>query len=290
MEHTVIFDISTMPLVLYADYGFCHRSMLHVDRTADFEVLILVLSGCIPVVEDGKEYFINSGDVFFLKSGVHHWGQTPIKEGTSWFFIHFSHDLPKDILPELLPGSGCIKNVHCRKEDYRRAITLPKYLSNVCSTQIEDKFRKVVELFHSDAPYHTVYVNSCLHELLADLYVWEHTDKNPDSTTIRIERISGFLAENVECPFSSAKIEEYMHLSFKYIGKLFKEHTGMTLHEYHTKLKIEQAARLLCTTDLPVSEISGRLGYSNPLYFSNVMKKHTGFSPRAYRSRYSSGL
>lgn len=290
MEHVIRFDISKMPAMLYADYGRCRRPMLHVDRTADHDILLLVLSGCIPVVEDGQEYFLKAGDVFFLKSGVHHWGRTFIKEGTSWFFIHFVHDAPADILPEFSPDFGPTKNIHCARTDYQRAVTLPKHLSNMRHTEIEDRFRKIVELFNSDKPYHMAYVNSCLHELLADLYVWEHTARNPDGLAIRIEQIYRFLSENVEQPFLSAGLEEHMNLSFKYIGKLFKEQTGMTLHAYHTKLKMERAARLLCTTDMPVSKISDQLGYSSPLYFSNVMKKHTGLSPRAYRNRYSSML
>lgn len=290
MEHVVKLDISTMPTVLYADYGCCRKPMLHVDRTVDHDVLLLVLSGCIPVVEDGREYFIKAGDVFFLKSGVHHWGRAPFDKDTSWFFIHFRHDAPAETIPELSPDFRRMKNVHCSEEDYCRVITLPKHLPNVRNTDIEDKFRKLVRLFNSDTPYLMAYVNACLHELLTDLYVRKHKREEANSNSARIRRIYKFLAENVERPFSSDEIEAHMNLSYKHVGKLFKEHTGRTLHECHTQLKMERATRLLCTTDMTISEISERLGYSTPFYFSNVMKKHTGISPRAYRSKYSSIL
>lgn len=290
MEHVIRFDISKMPTLLYADYGCCRKPMLHVDRIADHEVLLLVLSGCIPVVEDGQEYFLKSGDIFFLKRGVHHWGKTPFDKDTSWFFIHFRHDTPSEELPELSANFRRTKNVHCSRGDYRRVLTLPKCLCNVRNSEIEDKFRKLVELFNSDMPYQMAYVNACLHGLLTDIYVREHINQDPGSTADRIQRIYNFLSENVEHPLSSADIEAYMNLSFKHIGKLFKEQTGMTLHECHTRLKMERAARLLCSTNMTISEISGRLGYANPLYFSNVVKKHTGLSPRAYRSKYSSVL
>lgn len=290
MKHSIRFDISKLPTVLYADYGCCRKPMLHVDRTVDHDVLLLVLSGCIPVVEDGQEYFIKAGDVFFLKSGVHHWGRTPFDKDTSWFFIHFRHDTPAEAMPELSPDFRRRKNVHCDKEDYRRVITLPKHLPNVRNTDIEDKFRRLVRLFNSDTPYLMAYVNACLHELLTDLYVRKHKREEVNSNSARIRRIYKFLSENAERPFSSAEIEAYMNLSFKHVGKLFKEQTGRTLHECHTQLKMERAAGLLCTTDMTISEISERLGYSNPLYFSNVIKKHMGMSPRAYRNKYSSVL
>lgn len=290
MEHIVKFDISSMPITLYADYGRCRQPMLHVDRIADHDILLMVLSGCMPVVEDGHEYFLKPGDVFFLKKGIHHWGETLFDKDTTWFFIHFKHDTSSDDLSELSPDFRRTKNVHCTEESYRRMITLPKHLHHMLNTDIENKVRKVVELFNSDEPYRMAYVNSCLHDLLMDLYVQKHATENPCSTSARTRRIYSFLSENVEKPFSSAEIESHMNLSFKHIGKLFKEQTGMTLQECHTRFKIERAASLLCSTNMTISEISERLGYSSPFYFSNVIKKHTGLAPRAYRNKYSSVL
>lgn len=290
MKHLIKFDISTLPATMYADYGCCRKPILHVDRTANHDVLLLILSGCMPVVEDGKEYFLKAGDIFFLKKGIHHWGETPFDENTSWLFIHFRHAEVPDDIPELSSDFRHIKNVHCSEEDYRRVLTLPKHLHNMLNTDIEDKFRKVVELFNSDNPYLMAYVNTCVHELLVDLYMIQHTNASPDSTASRTRRIYRFLSDNVEKPFSPTDLEKHMELSFKHIGKIFKEQTGMTLHECHTKFKIERATRMLCSTSLNISEISERLGFSDPLYFSNVFKKHTGLSPRTYRNKYSSVL
>lgn len=290
MEHVVTFDISTLPITLYADYGYCHKPMLHVDRTAAHDVLLFVVSGCIPVVEDGHEYFLNAGDVFFLKKGIHHWGESFIEEGTSWYFIHFRHDAASDDAPELSADFRHTPKVHCPEDAYRRMITLPKHLSNMRNTDIEDKIRRVVELFNSDKPYQMAYINSCLHQLLVDLYVIKHTTEKQDSTTARIQRIYNFLLENVEKPFAPEEIENHIGLSYKHIGRVFKEQTGMTLHQCYTKFKMERATKLLCSTNMTISEISEALGYSDPLYFSNVVKKHTGLSPRGYRERYGAGL
>lgn len=290
MKHLIKFDISTLPATMYADYGCCRKPILHVDRTANHDVLLLILSGCMPVVEDGEEYFLKAGDVFFLKQGIHHWGETPFDENTSWFFIHFRHPATADNVPEISSDFRRTKNVHCSEEDYRRILTLPKHLHNMLNTDIEDKFRKIVELFNSDNPYLMAYVNSSVHELLVDLYMLQHASADPDSTASRTRRIYRFLSDNVEKPFSPADLEKHMELSFKHIGKIFKEQTGMTLHECHTHFKIERATRLLCSTSMNISEISESLGFSDPLYFSNVFKKHTGLSPRTYRNKYSSVL
>lgn len=295
MEHIVKIDMQTMPAIMYADYGYCRKPILHVDRTATHDVLLLILSGCMPVVEDGREYFLEAGDIFFLKKGVHHWGETPFDENTSWLFIHFRHldindtDIYKGI-PELSDDFRRTKNVQLVENDYHQLLILPKHLHNMLNTEIHHKFKKVVELFNSDRPYMLAYANGALHELLLDLYLLKRTNVDAGSTSARVSKIYRFLSDNVEKPFSPSDLEAHMELSFKHIGRIFKEHTGMTLHQCHTKFKIDRATRMLCNGNLNITEISENLGFSDPLYFSNVFKKHTGLSPRAYRDKYSAVL
>lgn len=290
MDHIIKFDISTLPTTLYADYGCSHKPILHVDRVVNHDVLLFILSGCMPVVEDGTEYFLKAGDIFFLKNGIHHWGETPFDENTSWLYIHFRHDDVKDDIPEISPDYTRIKYVYSFENDYRRVLTLPKHMHNMLNTDIGDKFKKTVDLFNSDNPYHIAYVNTCLHDLLVDIYMHKYNNFSPNSTSARVEKLYRFLQENVNKPFSTEDIENHMELSFKHLCKIFKSNTGMTLHECHTKFKIEKAIRMLCTTELNISDISEMLGFSDPLYFSNVFKKNTGMSPRTYRKNHSSRL
>jgi len=58
---------------------------------------------------------------------------------------------------------------------------------------------------------------------------------------------------------------------------------GMTPHAYLTGVRLEQAARLLATTDLSMLEISLRVGYASPSHFAKAFKTWTGLTPREYR-------
>jgi AraC family transcriptional activator of pobA len=59
--------------------------------------------------------------------------------------------------------------------------------------------------------------------------------------------------------------------------------TGRSTKELVTDRVMVEAARLLRYTDLTVGEISHRVGFGDPLYFSRAFKRHTGSSPQAYR-------
>ena len=74
-----------------------------------------------------------------------------------------------------------------------------------------------------------------------------------------------------------------LYLSTSQFSVVFKEGTGMTFIEYLTTFRIEQAKKLLRTTDKKSYEIAEETGYADPRYFSIIFKKYTGVTPMEYR-------
>jgi two-component system response regulator YesN len=77
-----------------------------------------------------------------------------------------------------------------------------------------------------------------------------------------------------------------------YLGKLFKKETGEKFSNYITRLRIELAIKMIeKENDVKVFEIAEKIGYGeNPQYFSQVFKKHTGFTPSEYKRESLQGL
>lgn len=68
-----------------------------------------------------------------------------------------------------------------------------------------------------------------------------------------------------------------------YLSKRFRIEIGMSLREYINQLRIEEAKRLLLSTNLSVSDIAVEVGYDNISYFSTVFRKLCGVSPVDWR-------
>lgn len=86
----------------------------------------------------------------------------------------------------------------------------------------------------------------------------------------------------------SLTIDEILKNSYygrAYIMRLFKKETGCSIMEYFIKLKIEKAKELLRDNSLSVREISDKLSFNEPNYFTKTFKRITGFTPSAYRRR-----
>lgn len=64
-----------------------------------------------------------------------------------------------------------------------------------------------------------------------------------------------------------------------------RELTGMSPNDYLRKCRMERAAELLRTTDLPISEVCVQVGVPDAQYFSKVFKIYFATTPSIYREQ-----
>ena len=76
-------------------------------------------------------------------------------------------------------------------------------------------------------------------------------------------------------------ISEELCVNQTYLRKMFKSEMDMTLSEYITQVRMQEAKRLITMTDEKLSLVAEEVGFSDVSYFSNVFKKYYGISPRS---------
>lgn len=80
-------------------------------------------------------------------------------------------------------------------------------------------------------------------------------------------------------------IASELYVSPNYLSGLFKVETGSTFTHHLTKVRMEQAKRLLATTNKRIYQICEGVGYGDQAHFSRVFKALEGISPYEYRSK-----
>ena len=82
---------------------------------------------------------------------------------------------------------------------------------------------------------------------------------------------------------SRAEVANRFSLSLDTVSSRVRAVTGRTFIEYLHQCRLDQAKRLLESTELNISQVAARVGFSTSQHFSRVFRKHTGLSPARYR-------
>ena len=100
--------------------------------------------------------------------------------------------------------------------------------------------------------------------------------------------ISRYVNRNINNRITLNDLSAELHVNRTYLCEVFKSEVGMTINEFITQQKIEEAKRLLTFTGRSISAISESLSFSSQCYFQNVFKKATGETPNQYRAKKNS--
>ena len=94
-----------------------------------------------------------------------------------------------------------------------------------------------------------------------------------------------YINENYARKITLSMIEEELHVNGSYFSTLFKNEMGVSFTQYLNRRRIEEACRLLTTTDQNIVDILLAVGFEDQSYFTKVFKKETGMTPRQYRNQ-----
>lgn len=101
----------------------------------------------------------------------------------------------------------------------------------------------------------------------------------------RIRRVTDYIRANLCADLAIGELAALAGLSSFHFARVFRRETGETPHQFVTRLRLEEAARLLRATDHTVLQIALAVGFENASHFSVQFKRGYGVTPLAYRLR-----
>lgn len=147
----------------------------------------------------------------------------------------------------------------------------------------DEMFNNLAKGFHDE---NMQYVNFCFGHLLATFIYANRTsdDIEKDANPV-VNRAINFLNKNIERKLTLNQLSAEVGYSPTYLSTIFKKETNYSPISYFAHLKTLKACEYLDYTKMKVKEISFKLGYSDPYYFTKDFTKKMGLSPRNYRNR-----
>lgn len=120
-----------------------------------------------------------------------------------------------------------------------------------------------------------------IHMILCELVEGSSTVHSVASQSI--QKAVAYMEEHINQNISLDELAENINLSKFYFNRYFKKHLGMTPHQYFINMRLQNAKKLLVTTDDSIERIADACGFDNVSNFIRLFKQKTGMTPTTFR-------
>ena len=118
---------------------------------------------------------------------------------------------------------------------------------------------------------------------LKDVHVG-HGGMAPHKLRQAVALIDHHLSDEEEGRVALRGVALAVRMSYFHFSRAFKQSMGMTATNYIAERRIERAKRMLEETELPISEIALRSGFSSQSHFTTAFRRLAGATPKAFRA------
>ena len=251
--------------------------LVHQLHRHDFFFILAVQKGTGQHTIDFTPFQVQDHVVFILRPGQVH--QLELKAGCTGFLLEFNTEFysPKDKVASQRLRKASNKN-YCALE-LNRFNKLYAVLSSMFQ-EFRDKQEGYQEV-----------IKACL-----DIFFIEVVRQSPNpkgepkvNNPYSQERFEEFLALLEKYLATHKQVSQYtdlMSLSPYQLNEITKSSVGKTASELINEQIVLEAKRYLLATPNQVKDIADLLGYEDFSYFIRFFKKHTGYSPEAFRHNF----
>lgn len=226
---------------------------------------------------DFVDFEIHDYTVFFMRPGQVH--QLTLKAGSQGFVIQFKPDFfyPTDqASTQLLQLASTKKQCQLDSLKFKKLFDLLSYIFQEF-TDKKEGYQKIIKAN------------------LGIFFIELVRNRQSDKTTANLVRSYAQqrfedLSTLLETHFvSHKKVSHYadmLHISTYQLNAITKEIVGKTCSELIADYCILESKRHLLATPAQVSQIASTLGFEDMSYFIRFFKKHTGYTPEAFRKKF----
>ena len=266
-------------------FGYVHQKCgaWHKGTVRESHLVIYCTDGEInmQILED--TYNLEPGDILLIPRNTFY---RPLEAGgCKYYFFNFDAEL----LSENIGLPGCVDvfnhswlvcgHAYTVIDSYFAASRLENFVKNA-----HYRIREIFEMADKLRPEKSFTDQLLLDNLMRELLIRMGSDKSP-ARSGKLTQILEYIQINYTEKINLSALSKKFSLSESYIARLFKKEMGLKPSEYVNKARILTSKTLLAETDLSVTDISEKVGFSDVYYFSKVFKKYTGLSPSDLRKR-----
>ena len=281
-----------------AEYLTCgnlvsENGFVHLCRTLDFFVLILVQEGTLHMCQNDRTYDVRPGEFFLLFPGSTHYGYKPTQGSLSYCWVHF-----------MLPGSPAdtVKNLprssenHCPAEGIppldpalQERICLPEHGKISPEKRSQLLFLQLLDLAKRNRYQITWSCHHALNLLLLEMSCeYQQAEYfGLDMLPTSVQDIMEWVQSHFDQPLTVSGLAEKFGYHPTYLSALIKQYTGYPLITYINRTRIHVSKNLLNSHTLTIRQISSMCGFTDEKHFMKLFRQFEGMTPTQYRKAFN---
>lgn len=271
------------PFALYRMVSGREHFFISCHWHKEIEV-IFIMKGSLSIMVNEEKFIGNAGDIFFIGQEKLH-GMSILGKWVSYNAMVFQMEFLNFEMFDYV--QSCYLNPLCHKK-MCFPTKIPHNIEHYKNAW--DELIAIAELDNERKSGYQIAIKASLLKfisyLIMDGLLYQSDLGENKSTDFKMENLKAILAyikrHYSEKLYLSGIASEFS-LSEKYFSRYFKKNLGRSFVEYLNSFRIEKAAGLLKSTDMPIGEISLSVGFDNFSYFIKQFKKIHNCTPSYYR-------
>ena len=257
-----------------------HTMATQIQMHEDFE-MIYVKTGSIIVNIDGIKQSLRPGDFAFFRSrGVH--GIYTENEAENDYYV-------LKIMPKFfynLTPKNSQKSVPNRFLIYNTALKTFWTKEELEGSEILRNLNRLIEELENPGPITEITKILCGLNILEQIYLSDYTtfeslSDEPNALLDIVAYINVWFALDL----TAEDMAKRAHMNYAHFSRTFQRVTGKCFKDYLNFVRLNHAESLIVNTDMPITEVALKSGYSNASYFAALYKKAKGCSPTEQRRK-----
>ena len=268
------------------------RFVLSMDYTpSNIQVFVkdcrifYVTKGNADIYIENKHYKLCPNSIFYCcgKSSYKICGAEPFSLISINFDLNQSNnDKTQPFNP--IPKTEFYDNTFCNSSIVSDSNFLNSHIFIPNSVEFYSPLKTIIDEWQLHNMYYREKCSSILKQLLIEMHRNEFGESKNAAESI--EFVISYINSNFTKNINNKDLAALTGYHEYYLNRMFIKHTGIGMHKYIIKLRMNEASLLILNTDLSLGLIAEKVGFNNSTHFSSYFKKEFGISPSEYRTKF----
>ena len=263
------------------------------SRKAQFNVfdcrIFCIISGEMKIEIDSCNYNLYQNDLFYCIGGSVY--TISCQEGCELICINFDFSQERSNITESRAPLKISSPNHIRYK-LQNKIDDCEILNNHIFIRdnytINSKIKELTEEFNNKQIFFREKASAVLKEILIDMY--RNELKKSENSLDTVEKVIAYINSNYHRKIVNSDLAKLTGYHEYYLNRIFKKQTGGTIHKYVMEVRINEAKKLIMTTDMPIYIIAQKTGFNSDTHLSNCFKNYFGYSPIEYKNNFKNRI